>query len=93
MRLSESRLRQLSKKIAKDLMSSGAVRATGGVDDLTEYVSRAMMLDQKAEADIEAEARQFLARQRNLPPPGTGEYQAAFSQAKRNFAQRKGFVL
>ena len=93
MRLSEARIRHLSKRIAREMQSTGAARSSGGSDDLAFLVGKVLMRDQRAEAQIEAEARQMLAKQKRLPPPGTGEYQAAFQQAKQTIAARKGFVF
>lgn len=93
MRLSDKRIKKLAKTMASTMVARGVVKLSGSESALAEAVSRTLMLDQKLEGDIEEEARAFVARQRNLPPPGTGEYAAAFSNAKRAIAHRKGFVL
>ena len=93
MRLSEKRIRALSKKMAAEMLRRGAVESSAGTDDLAFVIAKAMMFDQRAESQIEEEARAMLSRQKTLPPPGTGEYQAAFQQAKKTIANRKGFKL
>ncbi len=91
MRMSEARIGKLAKKIGRELAMRGAVKSPTGPAPIADVVSRVMKIDQRTEEEIEAEARAFLARQRTLPPPSTGEYQAAFVQAKRAAAARRGF--
>lgn len=93
MRLSEARIRKLTKKIAREMITRRAVKSPLGADALADAISRTMMKDQKMEEEIEAQAREMISRQRNLPPPGSGEYQAAFQQMKRAIAIRRGFPL
>ncbi|CAN5403616.1 hypothetical protein BH09SUM1_BH09SUM1_17570 [soil metagenome] len=93
MRLSEPRLRALSKKMAREMSSKGVVRVPSGETGIADLLAKVLTLDQQKEIDIEEEARALVSKQRNLPPPGSGEYQAAFQQAKRAIAVRKGFHL
>ncbi len=90
MRLSENRIRHLAREIAERLVAKGAVEASRGKADLATLAARVLNLDQKLEEEIDREAREQLSRQRTLPPPGTGEYQAAYDQARRRAAARRG---
>ncbi len=90
MKLSENRIRHLSRQIAEKLIATEAVQTSRGEADLALLVTRVLNLDQKLEEEIDREAREHLARQRTLPPPGTGEYQAAYEQARRRAATRRG---
>ncbi len=89
MKLSDQRIRKLSKAMAKQMIQRGAVK-TSFPDNIASAISRVMTIDQKLNEELEQEARATLSRQRNLPPPGTGEYNAAFQQAKRAAAMKRG---
>lgn len=89
MKLSEKRIRTLARKIAGEMVAKGLV--AGSETDVANAIANTIQADQERESSIEEEARQLLSRQRSLPPPGSGEYQAALQQAKRQIAQRKGF--
>lgn len=75
------------------MVLKGAVKAAAGADDLASAIAQVINRDLAVEEQIEMEARQMLSKNRNLPPPGTGEYQAAFTQAKQAAARRRGFIL
>lgn len=93
MRLSEARIRALSKQIAKDLIDQGAVDRKVGLLNLSTLVAQALIQDQKTEEAIEGEVREQLLRYRNLPPEGSGEYEALFLKLKEEVAARKGYPL
>ncbi|MDK2972417.1 MAG: hypothetical protein PWP23_2172 [Candidatus Sumerlaeota bacterium] len=93
MRLTEARIRALSKQIARELIDRGAVDKKVGAMNLSTLVAQAMIHDQQVEEGIEAEARERLLRYRNLPPEGSGEYEAMFIKAKEEIAARKGYPL
>ncbi len=90
MRLSEKRIRQLSKKIARDMMMKGSVKCNKGPGQVADVVARVLLEQRDVEEAIEREARELVSRQKNLPPPGTGEYQAAYQKAKQQVAARRG---
>ena len=89
MKLSEKRIRTLVRKIAGEMIAKGLV--VGSEADVANALAKTIQVDQEREEAIEDEAKALIARQRNLPPPGTGEYQAALAQAKRQIAMKKGF--
>jgi len=93
MRLSESRVRALAKRMAAEMIARGAVEHARGERALSDAIANVLLNDQELETRIEAEAREMLSKQKNLPPPGTGQYQAAFDQAKKLIASRKGIIL
>lgn len=93
MQMSEARIRSLAKKMAREMAMRGAVKSVTSPDAIADVIAKTMIRDQQIEEQIEAEARAMLAKQRNLPPPGTGQYQAAFLQAKKAVAARKGIKL
>ncbi len=93
MRLSEARIRKLAKAMVREMTSRGAIKTQAGPGNAADVIAKTLIIDQRLEEHIESEARAMLERQRNLPPPGTGEYQAAFQQAKRQIASRRGFPL
>lgn len=88
MKLSDARIRKLSKAMAREMMRRGAISAATP-DDPATVIAKAMIGQAQIEDAIEAEARGMVARQRNLVP-GTGEYQAAFQQARRAAAAKRG---
>lgn len=91
--MSDQRIQMLARKMARQMTAHNAVEARGGADDLAGFIARFLAYDQLKEEQIEKEAREFIARQRTLPPPGSGEYEAAFRNAKRRIAAKKGRVL
>jgi hypothetical protein len=93
MGFSEARTQKLAKRIARDMIARRAVRLTGGEFALADVIGRTLSDDQEAESAIEVEAREQLAKRKNIGPPGSGDYNAAFSQAKASIARRKGFKL
>lgn len=93
MRLSDKRIEHLAWKMAKKMVAHKAVEPHSGTQDLAQFIARFLAYDQMKEQQIEEEAREFIARQRTLPPPGTGEYEAAFNEAKRRIARNKGRIL
>lgn len=90
MKLSEPRIRHLSKKIGTALLSRGAVTTTSTPESVVSSVSKVLLQDRERDEALDEEARGWLAKQRNTPPVGSGEYAAVFSQTKRQFALRKG---
>lgn len=90
MRLSESRTRALSKQVARELVQRGAVVLKSPEYALADLITRVLNNDQNIESQIEAEAREAISRHKNLPPPGSGEYQAAFERARKAAAARRG---
>jgi hypothetical protein len=90
MRLTDSRIRALSKALAREMVARGIVELKSPEYALADLISRIMIADQELESVLEVEARQEVSKQRNLPPPGTGEYQAAFERAKRSAAAKRG---
>lgn len=93
MKLSETRIRTISKKIARDIGARGAAQHPSGPDAFVTLIEKILLIDQMLESKIDEEARGLLARQKNLPPPGTSEYEAQFQQVKRNVAMRRRFPL
>jgi hypothetical protein len=93
MRLSDDRIKILAHRMARQMVARGAVRPHTSTDDLALFLARFLAYDQLKEQEIEKEAREFIARQHTLPPPGSGEYEAAFRNAKTQIAQNKGRVL
>lgn len=93
MRWSEGRIRAVAGQAAEQMHTRGAVKAKAGKGDLAAFIREVMMKDREQEEAIEEEARKFLTTIKSLPPPGTGEYQAAFQKAKEMIARRRGFVL
>lgn len=93
MRLSDQRIQNLARRMAREMTARNAVEAKGGAENLAGFIARFLAYDQMKEEEIEREAREFIARQKTLPPPGSGEYEAAFRNAKRQMAARKGRVL
>lgn len=89
MKLSEKRIRSLAKKIGGEMIAKGLV--VGSEADVANAIAKSIQTDQERELAIEDEAKALLSRQRSLPPPGSGEYQAALQQAKRQIAMKKGF--
>lgn len=90
MKLSEKRIRHLAVQIADKLLETRSVEAARGKHDLATLAAKVLNLDQRLESEIDEEARAMLARQPSLPPPGTGEYEAAYEQARRRAAMRRG---
>jgi len=93
MKMSETRIRKLAKAMAREMTTRGAVKCMTGADQIADVIGKIMVQDQRIEEEIEGQAREMLSRQPSLPPEGTGEYFAAFQQAKRAIAIRKGFKL
>jgi hypothetical protein len=88
--MSEARIAALARRMAKEMLRRGAVKCAGGEATLGTLLARAIIAEQAIEEQIDNEARALLARQPRLPPPGTGEYQAAFIQTRRQLASRRG---
>jgi hypothetical protein len=88
--MSDARIRKLAKAMGREMALKGAVKVAGMSTIVGDVISKAMITDQEFEEQIEGEAREMLSRQRNLPPPGTGQYEAAFQQAKRVAAGKRG---
>lgn len=93
MRLSEERVHDIARKIAADLLASGAVEAPRGERNLAALVAQALINDLRMEDRIDEEARAKLARQRSAPPAGSPEYEALFLKAKEEIAREKGYPL
>ncbi|MCC5875707.1 MAG: DUF507 family protein [Candidatus Sumerlaeia bacterium] len=93
MRLSNDRIQNLARRMAKQMASRGAVAPRNGPDDLALFLARFLAYDQMKMEEVEKEAREFIARQRTLPPPGSGEYEAAFRNAREQIARKKGRVV
>lgn len=92
MKLSEIRIRKLAKEIAAAMIKAGAVKAamgSAGRDAVADSIAKVMITDQRLDEQIEEEARAMVAKQRNLVP-GTGEYKAAFDQARKTVMIRRG---
>ena len=93
MKLSENRIRNLSKKIATALLTRGVVTTTSTPESVVSCVSKVLLHDRERDEALDEEARSWLAKQRNTPPVGSGEYMAVFSQTKRQLALRKGLTF
>jgi hypothetical protein len=93
MRLSEERIRFISKRIAGSMIRNKAVDSAIGHDNLSTLIAQVLIKDLRIEDEIDSEARQMLLRQRNLPPEGSGEYEALFLRLKEQVAARKGYPL
>ncbi|MGF1574038.1 MAG: DUF507 family protein [Sumerlaeia bacterium] len=93
MRLSEKRINALAKTIAAKMKTNGSFQKSGSQMDLSSLISQTMIQYFSQEEEIDLEVRQLLAKQKNLPPEGTGEYQAAFQQEKIKLANKKGYPL
>jgi hypothetical protein len=91
--MSEARLNKLAKAMAREILGKGHAKVAAGLDGLSDLIARELKIDQRIETEIEQEARALIAKNRNLPPPGTGEYQAALTQARQTVAIRRGFKL
>ena len=93
MRLSEDRIQDIAKKIADDLIDRNAVDPKAGRRNLATLVAQVMINDLSLEDKIDEETRARLARQKNLPPPGTGQYEAMFLKVKEQIAREKGWPM
>ncbi len=93
MRLSEDRIRDLSRKMAADMIREGVVAPDAGERNLATLIAQIVINDLLMEDRIDELAREKVARYRNPPPPGTGEYDALFSKAKAEVAREKGYPL
>lgn len=93
MRFSEARTDALARQIARALIDKGTVEPKVGVANLASLIAQAMIRDMRQEEAIEEEAREQLARQRNLPPEGSPPYEALFARTKQEIASRKGYPL
>jgi len=93
-RFSEERINDIAKKIASDLIDKQAIDKKVGASNLASLVAQAMIKDLKLEEQIDAETREDMMRHyRNLPPEGTGEYEAIFIKTKQKIAKKHGFPL
>ena len=93
MRFSEERIQHLAKKMAASMVEQDAVDAKAGRANLASLIAQVIINDLQVEDQIDEEVRDRLSRQRNLPPQGTGEYEAMFDQMKREVAQKKGWPM
>ncbi|MCB2155659.1 DUF507 family protein [bacterium] len=93
MRLSEERIHHLANKMAKEMIRDGAVDRKVGTENLATLIAQVMINDLRREDEIDEEVRGMLARQRNLPPQGTGEYEAMFQKLKQDVAAKRGYPL
>ncbi len=93
MRLSEERIRDLAKKMAADMIRDGAVDKKIGTANLATLIAQVILKDMQVEEKIDEETRDRLSRQRNLPPQGSGEYEAMFHKVKAEIAAKKGYPL
>ncbi|MBI1289848.1 hypothetical protein GC173_01205 [bacterium] len=91
--MSEPRIDKLAKAMARVILTKGYAKMTAGPDGLADLIARELKIDQRVEAEIEAEAHAQLAKNKSLPPRGTGQYQAALTQMKQAIAVRKGYPL
>ncbi|MCC7391800.1 DUF507 family protein [Candidatus Sumerlaeota bacterium] len=90
MRLSDARIRALSRSIAKEMIARGVVEMKAPEHTLADLITRVFQEDQDLDSVLDAEARAAVARQKSLPPPGSGEYQAAFAREKKAAAAKRG---
>ncbi|MCC6546258.1 DUF507 family protein [Candidatus Sumerlaeota bacterium] len=90
MRLSNDRIRALSRAVAKEMLARGVVELKGPEYALADLIARVLQEDQDLDSVLDAEARAAVARQKSLPPPGSGEYQAAFAREKKAAAAKRG---
>ena len=93
MRLSEDRILSIARIMAADMIARGAVEVKTGERDLAALIASVIIKDMQVEEDIDREARERLARQRNLPPEKSAEYEAMFDRVKREVAQKRGYPL
>lgn len=89
MRFSSARIRAVSKKIAAELIRRGAV--SGMETRVSDALVKAFDANTEFQDRIDEEVKAMLAKNRNLPPPGTQEYKSAFEEMRRIVAARKGF--
>lgn len=93
MRLSEKRILALAKTIAAKMKENGSFEQSGTQADLASLISQTMIRYFQQEEELDLEVRLLLEKRKNLPPEGTGEYQAAFHLEKTKLAQKKGYPL
>jgi len=91
--MSEARIDKLAKVMARTILSKGYAQMTAGPDGLADLIARELKIDQRTEAEIEAEAHAMLAKNKSLPPRGTPQYNAALTQMKQAIAIRRGYPL
>jgi hypothetical protein len=92
MRLSEERIRFIAKQAARRMIEEGAVEPGVGELNLRTLIAQVLISDMQVEEQIDAQARESVARQRRLVE-GTPEYEAAFQQAKAAIAAKRGYPL
>lgn len=93
MRFSEQRIQHLARQMADAMIEQQAVDPKIGRANLSSLIAQVMINDLRVEDEIDGEVRDRLSRQRNLPPQGTGEYEAMFEKVKREIAQRRGWPM
>lgn len=93
MRLSENRVRSLAFRMAKRMLDEGAVDPAIGTQNLSSLIAQVLINDLRVEDEIDEEARARVSKYPRLPPPGSGEYEAAFQNEKRAVAKRRGYPL
>ncbi len=93
MRLSEERIRDVSRKMAADMIREGTVAADVGERNLATLVAQIIINDLRAEDTIDELTREKLSRYKHVPPAGSGEYDALFSKVKAEIAREKGYPL
>ena len=93
MRLSETRIPHLASKMAREMIREGAVDRKVGAENLATLIAQVIINDLRREDEIDEEVRGRLARQRHLPPQGTGEYEAMFLKLKQEIAAKHGYPL
>lgn len=93
MRLSEKRIQHLAKNISQKIVGQKTIEGTISTSNLTTTIAQTMIQYLRQEEDIDKEVRENLMKRKNLPPPGTGEYEALFSQEKQAVAKRRGYPL
>jgi len=93
MRLSEDRIHHLARRMADEMIARGAVDPAVRPQNLASLIAQVIINDLLVEDEIDAETRRRLESYRNLPPPGTGQYEAAFIKEKREVAARRGYPL
>lgn len=93
MRMSEDRVRFISKQIVEELIKRGMITYTGPRMVLEANLEKPMLDDLLAEEKIDQEVMAMIAKMQERVVPGTSRWEAIFTQLKTDICKRKNVII
>jgi len=93
MRLSEARVQSIVNDAMERLDEAGVVKFKGRVSKVRSELERVVLGCLREDEEIDREARLFIERMKNAPPPGSPKFEAMLLQKREELARRKGYEI